>query len=525
MVNIFTYPFLFLLAFMPIEDASNYDKKKPNVLVLFADQHHKKVMGFENHPDVITPNLDQFSTESIVFDRAYATRGICVPSRMSLMTGLYPRTLGLMDNNEETSVTENATSLASIFRYNGYKTYAFGKRHLKGGADKGWDVRKEVHPEDGDHGNYLNWITEKGYQSEFSYDWAAEFGKGPKGSDAENTKIPIADLGTRVSRLPFGYSMEAYTAMETIQMIGQQKNSDESFFCFASFYRPHQPYTPIKKFMDMYNVSEWGDGTKLQSGIKMPESFYQPTEDLPPLLQFQRNGGNKVWNMDKAFENEQLWRNYMGAYYALVTEVDYYVGEILEALEKANLKEETIIIYASDHGDFVGNHGMVEKAAAGHNIYEDILNIPLMIRIPGNTNQKKRTPELVSLVDVIPTLIDLLDLKTPQLEYDLEGMSLADLLLKDKSLNRDYVVSESWFQATVIGKNAKLGIMKPNPVNPRQDYREFGDMFFDRIKDPLELNNGIDDKSNQKSIAELRNYYEDFKKRVPGIGMQQINNK
>jgi arylsulfatase A-like enzyme len=83
-----------------------------------------------------------------------------------------------------------------------------------------------------------------------------------------------------------------------------------------------------------------------------------------------------------------LWRDYMGAYYALVTEVDYYVGEILQALDKANIKEETIIIYTSDHGDFVGNHGMVEKAAAGHNIYEDILNIPLLIRIPGNTNHR-----------------------------------------------------------------------------------------------------------------------------------------
>ncbi len=524
--NIVLYVFIVLMSLIPKKDSLKPTvKKKPNVLILFADQHNKKTMGFENHPDVITPNLDKLSVESVVFDRAYATRGICVPSRMSLMTSLYPRTMGLMDNNEETSVTEKATSLASIFRYNGYKTYAFGKRHLKGGGDKGWDVKKEVHPEIDDNGNYLNWITKQGYQTEFSYDWAAEFGKGPKGSKDENTKIPTADLGTRVSNLPFGYTMEAYTAKETIQLIEKQKHSDKPFFCFASFYRPHQPYTPVKKFMNMYNVSQWGKGTKLKSGIKMPVSFYQPTKDLPPLLQFQRNGGNKVWNMNKAFKDEQLWRDFIGAYYALVTEVDYYVGEIIQALDKANIKEETIIIYTSDHGDFVGNHGMVEKAAAGHNIYEDILNIPLMIRIPGNTNQGKHTAELVTLADITPTLIDVLNLKKPKLEYPLEGKSLANLLLKNKPLNRDYVVSESWFQATVISKNAKLGIMKPNPVNARQDYREFGDMFFDRTKDPLELNNGINDKNNQHTIAELRNFYEEFKKRVPGIGMQEINNK
>jgi len=500
-------------------------KKKPNVLLLFSDQHNKKTMGYENHPDVITPNLDKLSTESVVFDRAYATRGVCVPSRMSLMTGLYPRTLGLMNNNEETSVTEQATSLASMFKYNGYKTYAFGKRHLKGGGDKGWDVKKEVHAEEGDNGNYLSWVTKQGYQSEFSYDWAAEFGKGPEGSKDANAQIPIADLGTRISKLPFGYTMEAYTALETITMIDQQKNSDIPFFCFSSFYRPHQPYTPVKKFMDMYDVSEWGKGTKLKSGIKMPESFYQPTKDLPPLLQFQRNGGNKVWNMDKAFEDEQLWRDYIGAYYALVTEVDHYVGEILQALDKANITEETIIIYTTDHGDFVGNHGMVEKAAAGHNIYEDILNIPLMIRIPGKTLQGKHTAELVTLVDIIPTLIDVLDLKTPDLENNFEGVSLAKLLLDQKTLNRDYIVSESWFQATVIGKNEKLGIMKSNPVNPRRDYREFGDMFFDRTHDPLELNNGINDEKNKAKIAQLRTFYANFKTQVSGIGMQEINNK
>ncbi|MDG2437438.1 MAG: sulfatase-like hydrolase/transferase, partial [Polaribacter sp.] len=231
-------------------------KKKPNVLLLFSDQHNKKVMGFENHPDAITPNLDKLAGESAVFDRAYATRGICVPSRMSLMTGLYPRTMGLMDNKEKTTITRDAVSLASIFKFNDYNTYSFGKRHLVGGGDKGWDVKKEVHAEEGDNGNYLSWITKQGYQSEFSYDWAAEFGKGPKGSNDASAKIPIADLGTRISKLPFGYTMEAYTASETIKMIKKKKNSDKPFFCFSSFYRPHQPYTPLKKFRDLYNVSE-----------------------------------------------------------------------------------------------------------------------------------------------------------------------------------------------------------------------------------------------------------------------------
>jgi arylsulfatase A-like enzyme len=505
------------------EVATNKIQKKPNVLLLFSDQHHKKTMGYENHPDVITPNLDKLSKESVVFDRAYCTTGICAPSRTSLMTGLYPRTTGVLNNTTGTSVVNESVSMATIFQYNNYNTYTFGKRHLSGGADKGWDVKMDIHHEDGDNGDYVSWVTEQGYGSEFSYDWAAEFGKGPKGSKEANMQIPIADLGTRLSKLPDGYTMEAYTAMQTIDMIKKQKSSDKPFFCWASFYRPHQPYTPLKKYMDLYNVSEWGKGTSLKSGIKMPESFYQPTKDLPPFLQMQRNGGNKVWNMNKAFQNQQLWRNYIGAYYALITEIDHYVGEILKALDDTNMKEDTIIIYASDHGDFAGNHGMVEKAADGQNVYEDILNIPLLIRIPGKTTNGKHTAELVTLVDILPTLIDVLDLKTPKMKYGLQGMSLANLLLKNKPLNRNYVVSESWFQAAIIGKDAKLGIMLgPNPINPKADYRKFGDMYFDRNSDPLEIHNGIENNKYKNSIKQLRNYYSKFEKTVPDIGKQEL---
>ena len=385
-------PVLILLIVIPLlttaackNSNSSDSAKKANVLLLFSDQHHKMVMGFEGHPDVITPNLDQLASEGLAFDRAYCTVGICVPSRSSLMSGLMPRTLGLLSNGGNTSVMEDAVSMASIFRLNGYKTYAFGKRHLRSSIDEGWDVKKGHGYNPNDDDNYVSWIEREGYIMEFAHDWAAEFGRGPKGSSAFDSIIPTADLGTRISKLPEEYTMEAYTMKETIEMIRQEAETDEPFFCWANFYRPHQPYNPLPKYMEMYDVSGWGEGTRKGSGIVMPENFYEPTENLPPLLQSQRNGGNKVWNMDKAFENEQLWRDYIGGYYALVTEIDYCVGEILNTLEEAGIEDETIVIYTSDHGDFVGNHGMVEKAAAGHNVYEDILNVPLIFKIPGKT--------------------------------------------------------------------------------------------------------------------------------------------
>lgn len=498
------------------------EEKKPNILLLFSDQHNKKVMGFENHPDVMTPNLDKLADEAFVFDRAYCTVGICAPARSSLMTGIYPRTLGLLSNSEKTSVMEEVVSLPSVLKQHGYATYAFGKRHTKQSVDAGWDVRKSHMCAESPEANYVTWIEEQGYAKEFAQDWAAEFGKGARCSSETGTKIPTADLGTRVSELPDGYSMEAYTALNTIEIIKDHAKSGKPFFCWATFYRPHQPYTPIKEYMDLYNVSEWGSGTKNGEGIKKPESFYEPTENLPPMLQEQRNGGNKVWNMDKAFADEQLWRNYIGAYYALVTEMDHYIGEIIDALEASGLKEETIIIYTTDHGDFVGNHGMVEKAAMGHNVYEEILNIPLIIRYPGQKKPEKKT-ELVSQVDIMPTILDMIGVDAPDVSYAVQGRSLHQMMQGNEQFEREYLVSESWSQASIITRNHMLGIMlDPTDYRRKFDYRDFGDMFFDRSSDPLEINNGIGNDDYQDEIELLTSYYKEFQAKYLDTGKQEV---
>lgn len=497
--------------------------KKPNVLILSSDQHSKEVFGFEGHPDVITPNLDKFAGESVVFDRAYCTTGICAPSRASLMTGINSRTLGLLTNSERTSVMKQVVSLATTFRENGYKTYAFGKRHTHDAIDEGWDVKKSHLCGESDE-NYVSWIEEAGLIEEFTWDWGAEFGRGPRCSSYADTLVPTADLGTRLSRLPETHTMEAYTAGLTIDMIREHAKNDEPFLCWANFYRPHQPYTPLKKFMDMYDVSAWGDGTRYGSSIKMPENFYEPSENLPPLFQEQRAGGNKVWNMDKAFEDEQLWRDFIGAYYALVTEIDFHVGQILNELSKAGMNEETIVIYLSDHGDFVGNHGMVEKAAVGHNVYEDILNVPLIIRYPAGFEGERRVGDLVSLIDVYPTLAELIGLDIPELKHELQGLSLKNLLVKNEPLSRKYVVSENWSQASVITNEYKLGIMlDPTDYARERDYRDFGDMFFVRSEDPGEVNNAIDDPKYAEVIEELRTYYQAFKSKTPAFGKMELN--
>lgn len=192
-------------------------------------------------------------------------------------------------------------------------------------------------------------------------------------------------------------------------------------------------------------------------------------------------------------------------------------------MDEAGLEEETIIIYTSDHGDFVGNHGMVEKCAAGQNVYEDILNIPLIIKYPGKIKKGARTAELVTLADILPALIEILDLKTPEFNYPIQGKSMADMILNNGSMNRKYIVSESWSQATVITQNHKLGIMlDPTVVHETWDYRDFGNMFFDLKNDPTEIDNKIHDDKYQNEIKRLSSYYEEFKQNIPATGKNEM---
>ena len=505
---------------------SEFAKKKPNVLILFSDQHNKKVMGFEGHPDVITPNLDKLARESVVFDRAYCVTGICAPSRSSLMSGLYSRTLGLLSNGEKSEVMNEVVSLATVFKQNNYNTYAYGKRHTSQAVDAGWDVQRSHLCNETPGNSYTEWVEKLGYGKEFAQDWSAEFGKGSPCSSHAKEILPTADLGTRISALPENMTMEAFTAQLTVQMIKDQAKSDKPFFCWATFYRPHQPYTPQKKYMDLYDVSAWGNGRINGSSIRKPASLYEPKENIPPMMQSIRDGGNKVWNVDKAYADEQLWRNYIGAYYALVTEVDHHVGEILKALDETGQTNETIVIYTSDHGDFVGNHGMVEKAAAGQNVYEDILNIPLIIRYPGNKKNGKHIGELVSLVDIYPTLVELLGLKMPKLKHPLQGESMVQTLLSGKPMKRNYFVSESWSQATVITKDQKLGIMiDPTDYQRKFDFRSFGDQFFIRKSDSLDIKNQISNDAYKTEIEKLRVFYRDFTSKILNIGKQEVVSK
>jgi arylsulfatase A-like enzyme len=504
--------------------AKSKSKQKPNVIFIFSDQHRADVMGFQGHPDVITPNLDAMAKGGVVFNRAYCQNAISAPSRMSMFSGLYPRTIGALDNTLlETTAINSAKSLQSVLQANGYTTYAFGKRHLDSAADEGWNVNASHMAKESPENNYVMWIEQQGFADEFGYDWAAEFGKYPEGNSKSGTKYPTAKMGTRTTKLPEDKTMEAYSTQKTLDVIRNHQKSGEPFFCFTSYYRPHQPYNPLPKYLAMYDITKWGRGTLYKDGLKMPESMHQPADQLPPMLADLRKSKNGIWCLGLAAEDEQLYRDYIGAYYALVTEIDALIGEIFAELEKTGMAENTIVIYASDHGDFVGAHGMIEKAAMGHNVYEETLQVPMMFYWKGKFPAGYKNDDLVGLIDIYPTLLELTGIRQPATKYPLQGISLAKTLTKKIPTKRKYIVSENWSQATVITKDHKLGIMlDPTVAAAKRDYRSFGDMLFERKTDPFELNNLINEPQLQPVAEQLRRYYAEFEKTISDEGKKQM---
>ncbi len=498
--------------------------KKPNVILIFSDQHKADVFGYQGHADVKTPNLDAMAKAGVVFNRAYCQNAISAPSRMSMFTGLYPRTIGAMDNAPlTTDIVKNAVSLQAALQANGYDTYAFGKRHLDSGADKGWTNEKSHLANESLSENYVSWIEAQGLADEFGEDWAAEFGKYPDGNSKAGTKFPTAKMGTRTTRLPENMTMEAYSTELTLDVIRNHKKSDTPFFCFTSFYRPHQPYNPLPKYLSMYDITKWGKGTLQNDGLEMPESMHQPADELPPMLSALRKSKSGIWCLGLAAEDEQLYRNYIGSYYALVTEIDARVGDIFAELEKTGMAENTIVIYSSDHGDFVGGHGMIEKAAMGHNVYEETLQVPMMFFWKGKFPAGYENNDLVGLIDLYPTIMELTGSKKPQTNYNLQGISLAKTLTAKKRTNRKYMVSENYSQATVITKDYKLGVMlDPTAAAANRDYREFGNMLFERKSDKHEVKNRINSTALQPVIKKLTSYYAEFEKQISDEGKAEM---
>jgi arylsulfatase A-like enzyme len=387
----------------------------------------------------------------------------------------------------------------------GWRTGCFGKRHLPRAGEMalGWDrSATTISPvQDPSDENYWDWIRERGKWDAFERDW-----HGSKD----------ADLMSHVSRLAPDERDAAYTATKSVDFIRECASGGKPFFCWSTFHGPHQPYTPPAKWADLYPPGE----------VELPASLREPVENLPVMMRNWRRNPRAPWNLAKAAEDVAIYRRYISCYMAQVTEVDHYIGEVLAGLDAAGARENTIVIYASDHGDFVGAHGMVEKCAVGQNVYEDTLRVPMIVSWPKRFRRGAVSSDLVELVDIFPTLTELLGLERTAGAFPLAGRSLVPTLERVRAVGREFAVSENWSQATVITARHKLGTwIEPAPFDPysKRDWRgHFPDMLFDRERDPGEVENLVGKPEHAAAEKRLRGMLDEWSARTADDGKREL---
>ena len=384
---------------------------RPNILILYTDQQRSDALGANGNQDIITPNLDELAAHGMNFTHHFVQNPVCMPSRISMLSGRYPSSLGI--THMGVPVPEDITNLPKILKQYGYRTANIGKLHFLPHANRD---HKLPHPAYGfDH---LEIADEPGVYEDAYRAWVRR--KAPEQMDGISAGIPPA---TRVwqralgiddeivhrgnpdgrhdfdSGIPFAaeddLTHSAFVGEQTIEFI--ERSGDEPFLCIAGFYSPHAPWMVPQKYLDLYDPEQL-------SLPEYPEHINQrrPKEPAAP------------------FSDAQLRRARQG-YYAMVSEVDHYVGRILNSLEARGKRNNTIIVFTSDHGEWLGDHLRYGK---GYPADDSVSRVPLIISAPGG-KQAETHQGIVEAVDIVPTVLDLAGIQIPPF---MQGESLAGIV-------------------------------------------------------------------------------------------------
>ena len=361
--------------------------QRPNLLYIHSDQHNPAVTGCYGDPLVRTPHLDGLAARGVVFDNVYCPSPICVPSRMSMLNGRYPYENEVWTNNH--ILDSGSPTFAHAMGAAGYRPVLIGRMHSLGPDQLHGYSERLV----GDHGsNYLG------------------------GSGVDHGSLTGTAGPARVSLEKSGAGQSAYqvhdedvtaATVDYLNRLGVRKRAgvlDEPFSLSVGFMLPHQPFVARREDYDLYE--------KTMTMPKHPEPF---SDELHPYFRWWRERCGIVEVSDAEILRARI------AYWALVTRMDLMIGEILTVLEENGLAENTVILYMSDHGEQVGEHGLWWKQT----FYEDSVRVPTILSWPGALPEGERCDRVVSSLDLNATMLDALG--APALPHS-RGRSVLPLL-------------------------------------------------------------------------------------------------
>lgn len=353
-----------------------------NLLFLMADQHNRRYASCYGHPVVRTPNLDRLAHRGVRFESAYCTSPICVPARASLATGRYAHQLGTWDN--AFPYRGGYASWGHRLSAQGYGVVTVGKLHYRSpDDDTGFaDQRIPMHVKEG-VGDLYSLIRDR--------------------------TLPRPELGALIGRAGAGSS--AYTRFdlaitkESVRFLRSEARSlDRPWALFVSYASPHHPLIAPPEFLAMYPLSS----------VSYPKDYALSERPMHPVLEELRRGLGIDGELD-----DRTVRRAVSSYYALCSFIDTQVGEVLEALDACGLSDTTVVLYTSDHGDTVGDHGLWWK----HTMYEGSAGVPLLLAGPG-VPAGRVVRANVSHVDIFPTILDAMRVPPDPDDRDLPGRSL-----------------------------------------------------------------------------------------------------
>lgn len=435
------------------------DRRRPNVLFIITDQQRADHVGYAGNEVVATPNLDRLAARGTVFDEAWVANPICMPNRSSLMTGRMPTSHGVVFNDR--SLDWGANTFVRTFRSCGWRTALIGKSHLQHGMSRnsvfhaevepvattswpdGWDTLEHAErytdepPEFPDSfygfehvelsidhgarvsGHHLQWALERGGRYE---DLAVPL-------DATSPSRHRSPRWWQVYQPPYEPELHSTTfvADRTTEFIERSSRAGEPWLAWASFPDPHHPMTPPGDYFFRHRPGD----------MPLPATIDDPLEHAPRHIQrIRRNtvAHQRGWVGAFGVHDPELLGEAIAATYGTIEMIDDAIGRIVEAVDRIGQTQDTIVVFTSDHGDMMGDHGLMLK---GFMHYQGTLRVPLVIVDP--SRPAGRTSSLASSVDVAPTLLDLAGL--PEY-FGMQGSSLLPVLDDPQESVRDHVLIE-----------------------------------------------------------------------------------
>lgn len=484
---------MYLFAFAIVILGANSVTAQPNILLIVSDDLNTRIgpyMDLDEH----TPNLDRLAKEGVMFSRTYCQYPLCGPSRASLMSGLYAETNGVMGNSHtlgsfraENPKLANHPSLAGFFKENGYYSARVSKifhMGVPGGIERGepggddpdsWDYSYNIMAPETTSDGILELLSPKNlhYGSNFARMIVPDELEETQ-ADYMTTSQAIAILENRTRPLATGGTNK------------QRLKPDSPFFLGVGLVRPHVPLIAPENCFEPYPDSE----------VKLPESVIG--ENVPEVALKKRNG--KTQGM-----SEEQQKKAIAGYMASVRFMDQQVGRLLDALDRLKVRENTIVIFISDHGYNLGEHDCWSK----HSLWEGVARVPMIISHPAYKNQHGNTSDAITeLIDLYPTLSELCGLNDVQPKI-LQGESLAGIISgKDKSISKKVAY-------TSTGKNfASIRTDKWRYTRWGEEVKEGNEELYNHDNDPEEHVNVIDQAKYKSVIKELRQQFEEARSKA-----------